>query len=161
MCSPLIGRPYRDCRRYITFCHFGSSDDFPSFTARGRISASSVYRYVCPLDPSVWSYIKSLSSAFLVFAFNVSGTFTRVLSYIGPKDPGSIPLIVQLLIADLGIEVLRMAAIHTPSPMTTAMGLVAAIVIGQVAIEVGLFTGEVIFTLRWLQFSLLQFRRTN
>ncbi|GEN84999.1 spore germination protein [Sporosarcina luteola] len=67
-----------------------------------------------------------------------------MLSYIGPNDPGSIPLILQLLIADIGIEVLRMAAIHTPSPMTTAMGLVAAIVIGQVAIDVGLFTGEVI-----------------
>lgn len=66
------------------------------------------------------------------------------LSFIGPNDPGSVPLLVQLLIADIGIEVLRMAAIHTPSPMTTAMGLVAAIVIGQVAIDVGLFTGEVI-----------------
>ncbi|MCG7342988.1 spore germination protein [Sporosarcina sp. ACRSL] len=66
------------------------------------------------------------------------------LSYIGPNDPGSVPLLVQLLIADIGIEILRMAAIHTPSPLTTAMGLVAAIVIGQVAIEVGLFTGEVI-----------------
>ncbi|WP_435877197.1 spore germination protein [Sporosarcina highlanderae] len=67
-----------------------------------------------------------------------------MLNYIGPNDPGSVPLIVQLLIADIGIEVLRMAAIHTPTPMSTAMGLVAAIVIGQVAIDVGLFTGEVI-----------------
>lgn len=66
------------------------------------------------------------------------------LSYIGPKDIGEIPLLVQLLIADLGIEVLRMAAIHTPTPMSTAMGLVAAIVIGQVAIDVGLFTPEVV-----------------
>ena len=46
--------------------------------------------------------------------------------------------------ADIGIEVLRMAAIHTPTPMSTAMGLVAAIVIGQVAIDVGLFTPEVV-----------------
>ena len=37
-----------------------------------------------------------------------------------------------------------MAAIHTPTPMSTAMGLVAAIVIGQVAIDVGLFTPEVV-----------------
>lgn len=66
------------------------------------------------------------------------------LSYIGPKDLGEIPLLVQLLIADGGIEVLRMAAIHTPTPMSTAMGLVAAIVIGQVAIDVGLFTPEVV-----------------
>lgn len=66
------------------------------------------------------------------------------LSYIGPNDPGEVPLFVQLFIADVGIEVLRMAAIHTPTPMSTAMGLVAAIVIGQVAIDVGLFTAEVI-----------------
>ena len=66
------------------------------------------------------------------------------LSYIGPTEVGEVPLLVQLLIADLGIEVLRMAAIHTPTPMSTAMGLVAAIVIGQVAIDVGLFTPEVV-----------------
>ncbi|MCG3089986.1 spore germination protein [Sporosarcina cyprini] len=66
------------------------------------------------------------------------------LNYIGPNDAGEIPLFVQILIADVGIEILRMAAIHTPSPMTTAMGLVAAIVIGQVAIDVGLFTAEVV-----------------
>lgn len=68
----------------------------------------------------------------------------QFISYIGPDDPGAVPLFVQLLLADLGIEVLRMAAIHTPTPMTTAMGLVAAIVIGQVAIDVGLFTPEVV-----------------
>lgn len=67
-----------------------------------------------------------------------------MLSYIGPKDLGEIPLLIQILIADVGIEVLRMAAIHTPTPMSTAMGLVAAIVIGQVAIDVGLFTPEVV-----------------
>jgi len=66
------------------------------------------------------------------------------LSYIGPEKIGDVPLLAQLLIADIGIEVLRMAAIHTPTPMSTAMGLVAAIVIGQVAIDVGLFSGEVV-----------------
>lgn len=66
------------------------------------------------------------------------------LSYIGPKDIGEIPLFLQILMADIGIEILRMAAIHTPSPLSTAMGLVAAIVIGQVAIDVGLFTPEVV-----------------
>lgn len=68
----------------------------------------------------------------------------KSLSYIGPNDMGEVPLLVQLLIADIGIEVLRMAAIHTPTPLSTAMGLVAAIVIGQVAIDVGLFSAEVV-----------------
>ncbi len=39
---------------------------------------------------------------------------------------------------------LRMATIHTPTSLATALGLVAAFMIGQVAVEVGLFTNEVI-----------------
>ena len=37
-----------------------------------------------------------------------------------------------------------MAAIHTPTPLSTAMGLVAGIIIGQIAIDVGLFSREVV-----------------
>ena len=39
---------------------------------------------------------------------------------------------------------LRIAAIHTPTPLSTAMGLIAAVLIGQIAIDVGLFVPEVI-----------------
>lgn len=66
------------------------------------------------------------------------------LAYIGPDKESDIPLIIQLLIADLGIEFLRIAAIHTPTPLSTAMGLIAAVLIGQIAVDVGLFHSEVI-----------------
>ena len=66
------------------------------------------------------------------------------LSFIGPKETSDIPVFLQLILADIGIEVLRIAAIHTPTPLSTAMGLVAALVIGQMAIDVGLFIPEVI-----------------
>lgn len=66
------------------------------------------------------------------------------LSFIGPNSKTHIPIIVQLFLADFGIEFLRMAAIHTPTPLSTAMGLIAAVLIGQIAISVGLFVPEVI-----------------
>ncbi|WP_419465877.1 spore germination protein [Bacillus spongiae] len=66
------------------------------------------------------------------------------LSFVGPNDIGSIPLIFQLLLIEIGIDMLRMASIHTPSSLATALGLVAALMIGQVAVEVGLFINEVI-----------------
>jgi stage V sporulation protein AF len=66
------------------------------------------------------------------------------LAFIGPNDEGNIPIFIQILIADIGIEFLRMAAVHTPTPLSTAMSLIAAILIGQIAIDVGLFTPEVI-----------------
>lgn len=69
------------------------------------------------------------------------------LSFIGPNEDGRIPLYLQFLIIEIGIDMLRMAAIHTPNSLATALGLVAALMIGQVAVEVGLFSNEVILYL--------------
>ena len=63
----------------------------------------------------------------------------EVIKYVGPQEQTNIPMIVQLLIADIGVEMFRIAAIHTPTPLSTAMGLIAAVLIGQIAIDVGLF----------------------
>lgn len=68
----------------------------------------------------------------------------RSLSFISDTAMGDVPLFVQLLIIEVGIDMLRMAAIHTPSSLATALGLVAALMIGGVAVEVGLFSNEVI-----------------
>src|SRR5699024_11386752 len=38
----------------------------------------------------------------------------------------------------------RMAAVHTPTPLATSMGLIAAVLIGQIAIDVGMLSPEVI-----------------
>lgn len=69
------------------------------------------------------------------------------MAFIGPNDPGQIPLFLQFFLVEIGIDVLRMAAIHTPTSLATALGLVAALMIGQVAVEVGLLTNEVILYL--------------
>ncbi|OZM57140.1 spore germination protein [Lottiidibacillus patelloidae] len=66
------------------------------------------------------------------------------LKFIGPNEVTKIPIFVQILFAELGVDMLRMAAIHTPTPLSTAMGLIAAVLIGQIAIDVGLFVPEVI-----------------
>ncbi|MFB4166377.1 spore germination protein [Virgibacillus sp. JSM 102003] len=68
----------------------------------------------------------------------------KELAFIGPEQDGTIPVVIQLILADLGLEFLRMAAIHTPAPLSTAMGLIAAVLIGQIAIDVGMFGPEVI-----------------
>lgn len=53
-------------------------------------------------------------------------------------------MILQILIIEVGIDMLRMASIHTPSSLATALGLVAALMIGDLAVSVGLFTSEVV-----------------
>lgn len=68
----------------------------------------------------------------------------KALTFIGPNEQGTIPIPIQILLADIGVEFLRMAAVHTPTPLATALGLIAAVLIGDIAIEVGLFSPEVI-----------------
>lgn len=66
------------------------------------------------------------------------------LSFIGLKESSNIPIALQIILAVIGVEFLRMAAIHTPTPLATALGLIAAILIGEIAVEVGMFSPEVI-----------------
>lgn len=94
---------------------------------------------------AVWASIFLLPLWYL-FAIE-SQLLPDALSYIGPNDTGELPLVVQFLMIELGLDMLRMAAIHTPSALATALGLVAALMIGQVAVEVGLFINEVILYL--------------
>lgn len=79
----------------------------------------------------------------LLFAMDPT-LLPKELSFIGPNEEGNVPILMQIILADIGIEFLRMAAIHTPSPLSTALGLIAAVLIGQIAIDVGLFSPEVI-----------------
>lgn len=66
------------------------------------------------------------------------------LDFIGPNETGKVPLFVQFLLVEIGIDLLRMASVHTPSTLATAMSLVAAILIGDIAVQTGLFINEVI-----------------
>ncbi|WHX47426.1 spore germination protein [Paenibacillus woosongensis] len=66
------------------------------------------------------------------------------LSFIGPQTQAKIPLIAQFLLIEFGVDLLRMAAVHTPTPLASAMGLIAAILIGDIAVKTGLFVNEVV-----------------
>jgi stage V sporulation protein AF len=66
------------------------------------------------------------------------------LHFLGPSEPSQLPLLLQFLLVELGTDLMRMASVHTPTPLATAMGLVAAILIGDIAVKTGLFANEVI-----------------
>jgi len=66
------------------------------------------------------------------------------LKFIGPDKVGKIPIFVQFLLAEAAVDMVRMATIHTLTALATAVGLIAALLIGDLAVTVGLFNPEVI-----------------
>ena len=53
-------------------------------------------------------------------------------------------IFLQIILMELGVEFIRMASIHTPSALSTSMGLIAGIVIGEIAITIGVLSEQVV-----------------
>lgn len=53
-----------------------------------------------------------------------------------------IPLLYQLLILEIGIDGLKLAAINTPNMLTTPLSVIAALVMGEFAVNSGWFNSE-------------------
>ena len=64
------------------------------------------------------------------------------LAFIQLSDPYNVPLIWQLLILEFAIDGLRLAAVNTPSMLTTPLSVIAGIVLGEYAVKSGWFNSE-------------------
>lgn len=66
------------------------------------------------------------------------------LSFLFPKEKQILNIFIQVILAEIGVEFLRMASIHTPSALSTAMGLIAGVILGDIAVSVGLFSYQTV-----------------
>ncbi len=65
------------------------------------------------------------------------------LEFIAVKDTVNIPLIYQFLILEIAIDGLRLAALNTPSMLSTPLSIFAGLVLGEFAVNSGWFNAEV------------------
>ena len=63
-----------------------------------------------------------------------------VFQFVLNVEPTSLPIFWQLIIMELCIDGLRLAALHTPSSLTSAIGIIGAIAFSQFAVDAGWFT---------------------
>ncbi len=66
------------------------------------------------------------------------------LAFIGPKKPSGFPLGLQFIGAEVTLDLLRRAILNTPSTLSATMGILGAIVLGDVAAKTGIFSSEVL-----------------
>ncbi len=66
------------------------------------------------------------------------------LSFVGPEKTGEISLLIQFIVLEIGLDVLRIASIHTPNALTTSLGIIGALLLGEFAVKVGWFIPETV-----------------
>ena len=66
------------------------------------------------------------------------------LEFIRVDEMGPIPLIVQLLLVEVLIDAIKLAALNTPSSLSNALSLVGALIFGEFAVQAGIFSSELL-----------------
>ncbi|ULO07027.1 spore germination protein [Paenibacillus sp. 19GGS1-52] len=61
-----------------------------------------------------------------------------VISIIGSRQGVPFPTLIEALIMEISIEILREAGLRLPKPIGPAMGIVGGLIIGQAAVEAGI-----------------------
>lgn len=64
------------------------------------------------------------------------------LAFIEVQGEINIPIVFQLLILELAIDGLRLAAVNTPNMLTTPLSVMAALVLGEFSVNSGWFNSE-------------------
>ncbi len=66
------------------------------------------------------------------------------LLFLVPDDPGALPIILQLLLAEVAIDGLKIASMNTPDILSNSLSVVGALILGDFAVDVGWLSGDVI-----------------
>ena len=83
-----------------------------------------------------------LTPVVLVFMQNLSW-LPKIFAFVAVKDTVNIPLIFQLLMLEVAIDGLRLAALNTPSMLSTPLSVIAGLVMGEFSVKSGWFNAEV------------------
>lgn len=62
-----------------------------------------------------------------------------------PKDPGTLPLLLQLYLAEIAVDGLKLASMNTPDMLTNSLSVIGGLILGEFAVTIGWLSPDVIF----------------
>ena len=91
-------------------------------------------------------FIASLLSLFLIPTFYLMQTNNYQINLFSfyVENKAYFPLSIQYIFCSLIVEIFRIAIIHTPNTLVTALSIVIGIIFGELSISTGLFMPEVL-----------------
>ena len=83
-----------------------------------------------------------LTPVFLLLMQNLNW-LPEAFAFVSIKDTVNVPLIFQLLMLEIAIDGLRLAAMNTPNMLSTPLSVIAGLVMGEFSVKSGWFNAEV------------------
>lgn len=104
--------------------------------------------------PLVGTYLRYLRVIVMLLALFITPVWyllvkdaSRVpesLAFIVPEEPGSVPLLVQLLLLDFVVDLLKLASLNTPEALSNSFSMLGALILGDFAVQARWMVPEVL-----------------
>jgi len=123
------------------------------------ILPTSIFEYLEQADdfyfpPLTGTYLRLVRVAILLISVIVTPLWylyleyadicPPVLSFLIPDDPGALPIILQLFLAEIAIDGLKIASMNTPNTLSNSLSIVGALILGDFAVGIGWLCADVI-----------------
>lgn len=93
-----------------------------------------------------------LTPVYLLFMQNLDWV-PEMFQFTIVQEPVYVPLIYQFLILELAIDGLRLAALNTPSMLSTPLSVIAGLVLGEFSVASGWFNSEIMLGMAFVAVS--------
>lgn len=90
-----------------------------------------------------------LTPLYLLFMQNPDW-IPEMFTFVKVKDVVNVPLVFQLFILEIAIDGLRLAALNTPSMLSTPLSVIAGLVMGEFSVSSGWFNSEVMLAMAFV-----------
>lgn len=89
---------------------------------------------------------------YLLFAYGYVDT-PKWLEFIIIKDTINVPILAQLLILEVAIDGMKLAAVNTPDMLNTPLSIIIGVVLGDAAVSSGWFNNEIMLYMAFVAFA--------
>lgn len=93
-----------------------------------------------------------LTPVYLLFAYDYVDT-PKWLEFIIIKDTINVPILAQLLILEVAIDGMKLAAVNTPDMLNTPLSIIIGVVLGDAAVSSGWFNNEIMLYMAFVAFA--------
>ena len=123
------------------------------------ILPTSIFSYLEQTDdfyfpPLTGTYLRIIRAAILLLSVVITPLWYLSLEYIHllpdafrflvPDDAGALPIILQLFLAEIAIDGLKIASLNTPDTLSSSLSIIGALILGDFAVGVGWLSEDVI-----------------
>lgn len=104
--------------------------------------------------PLIGTYLRYLRLTVLILALFITpvwyliakepGRLPDALGFIAPQEPGSVPLLLQLLLVEFVVDLLKLASLNTPDVLSSSFSMLGALILGDFAVQARWLVPEVL-----------------